>query len=539
MFRICKIITETVESANSLKEFLGGYPVEITCDVPAEDYFEVPTLILGWNSIKSKFPEQKIHDKNVITNLQWTYSESECREIKKENFHNNIESFVNENLKKWLPSDFILYDSLMHGDFSKFIEKNIDSSKLTYIHFNNGAIYMRNDDKNFIVNTKSLWFTESNYRSVITDVINKMNCMMYSYDGIEDYTNLDNLGNIRALDIIRWIKHGVETPIKYFQIIPNVDISKYVPFLMSKIPLETLSLDEEEEIYFERMCVRDKAARWMSTRYISFSHEFKKNLDFLYRDNARLAKVNYSTKKTLTGRIPCSDRYNPQNLSKSNEDRAMIISRFRNGKIYQFDYTSFESKIALYSTGDEDFIENYYDSDLHGETAKIIFDTDDFSAEQREIAKSANMAIINGSSDATAIKILEKYPEPHEKLSKIKTFLRPVFKKSEDVINEVKANGYFINKWGSIIKPEKDFAAFNNYLQSTAAEIVVDKVIEVKSLLVGRRSQFMFQVHDSLVFDIHPEEHEIIQELNKLLSYHRGMLFSVDVKHGSNYKNLF
>jgi len=538
MFRICKIITETVEGANSLKEFLGGYPVEITSSYPDEGYFEVPTLIIGWNSVKSRFTSQKIQDKNVTTNLQWTYSESECKEIKKENFHNNIEYFVNENLKKWLPSDFFLYDSLMHGDFSKFIEKNIDSTKLTYIHFNSGAIYMRNDNKNFIVNTKSLWFTESDYRSVITGVFNKMNCMVYSYDGIEDYTNLDSLGNIQALDIIRWIKHGVETPIKYFQIIPGVDISKYVPFLMSKIPLDTLSLDEEEEVYFERMCVRDKAARWMSTRYISFSHEFKKNLDFVYRDNAKLARVNYSTKKTLTGRIPCSDKYNPQNLSKSNEDRTMIISRFRNGKIYQFDYTSFEARIALYICGDEDFIQDFYDKDLHSETARIIFDTHEFSAEQREIAKLANMAIMYGASEATALKILEKYPEPQEKLRRIKSFLRPIFNKAAEVVEEAKLNGYLINKWGSIIRPEKDFAGFNNYLQSTAAEIIVDKVLEIKILLVGYRSQFMFQVHDSLIFDIHPEEEHLVEKIAKILSYNRGMLFSVNYKSGSNYRDL-
>lgn len=538
MFRICKIITETIEGTNSLKEFLGGYPVEITSNHPDEDYFEVPTLIIGWNSVKSRFSNQKIQNKNVATNLQWTYSESECKEIKNENFHNNIESFVNENLKRWLPSDFILYDSLMHGDFSKFIEKNVDSIKPTYIHFSGGAIYMRNDNKNFIVNTKSLWFTESDYRSVITEAFNKMNCMVYSYNGIEDYTNLDNLGNIRALDIIRWIKYGVETSIKYFQIIPGVDTSKYVPFLMSKIPLETLSLDEEEEVYFERMCVRDKSARWMSTRYISFSHEFKKNLDFIYRDNAKLARVNYSTKKTLTGRISCSDRYNPQNLSKSNEDRSMIISRFRNGKVYQFDYTSFEARIALYICGDEDFIENYYDKDLHVETAKIIFDTDDFSTEQREIAKLANMAIMYGASEATALKILEKYPEPHDKLRRIKNFLSPIFNKAAEIIEEAKLNGYLINKWGSIIRPEKDFAGFNNYLQSTAAEIIVDKVLEIKVLLTNYRSQFLFQVHDSLVFDIHPEEADLVEKIAKILSYNRGMLFSVNYKSGSNYKDL-
>lgn len=538
MFRICKIIVETIESANSLKKYLGGYPVEITCNLPEEDYFEVPTLIVGWNSLKNRFPLQKIHDSKVVDNLEWTYSESECKEIKDESFHKNIEAFVNNNLQSWLPSDFILYDSLMHGDFSEFIENKINKDILTYIHFNDGAIYMRNGSSNYIVNVKSLWLTEESYRGSLTEVINSMNCMVYSYDGIEEYSNLDTLGNIRALDIIRWIKYGVETPIKYFQIIPSVDISKYVPFLMSKIPIETLLLDEEEEVYFIRMCQRDKITRWMSTRFISFSYDFKKNLNFIYRDNAKLAKINYSSKRTLTGRITSSDKYNPQNLSKSNDDRSMIISRFRAGQVYQFDYTSFEARIALYMCQDEDFIQEFYDKDLHYETAKIIFDTDDFTAEERDIAKLANMAIMYGASEATALKILEKYPEPYEKLRKIKSFLRPIFNKASEIVEQSKQNGYIINKWGSIIKPEKDFAGFNNYLQSTAAEIIVDKVFEIKNLLRGYRSQFMFQVHDSLVFDIHPEENHLVEQIAKIMSYHRNMIFSINYKSGPNFKDL-
>ena len=372
----------------------------------------------------------------------------------------------------------------------------------------------------------------------ITKLLNNLNCLLYSYNKLEEYADLDELLNVRALDIIRWIKFGIETPIKYFQIIPNTDIGKYIPFMMSMIPIESLELDDEEEVFFNRMCVKDKIARWMSTRYISFDYSFDKNLDFIYRDNAKLAKVNYSTKKTLTGRIPCSDRYNPQNLNKDGDDRKKIISRFRNGRIYQFDYTSFEARIALYLSEDEEFIQDYYDKDLHSETATIIFETHDFTSEQRDVAKLANMAIMYGASEATAMKLLGNYPDHHEKLRRIKVFLEPIFKRAKEIIEESNQNGYLINKWGSIIKPEKDYAGFNNYLQSIAAEIVVDKVLEIKELLKPYKSQFLFQVHDSLVFDVHPEEIELVQIIAKTLSYNRGMMFSVNFKSGPNYKDL-
>lgn len=539
MFRICRIITETEESSDNLKKYFGGYPVEITQQYLEEDYFDIPTLVIGWNTIKNNYPSQKINNPEVLKNLFWTYNESESKEsIDGDKFFNVIENFVNKNIKDWLPSDYIVYDSIMCGDFSKFINSNIDKDKLTYIHFNKGAMYMRNGENNFIINTKNLWLTELNYKKTITEFLNNLNCMLYSYNQIEDYVDLDELSNVRALDIIRWIKFGIETPLKYFQIIPNTDIGKYIPFMMSMIPTEALELDDEEDVFFNRMCVRDKAARWMSTRYISFDYGFDKNLDFIYRTNAKLAKVNYSTKRTITGRVLCSDKYNPQNLTKDGDDRKKIISRFRNGRIYQFDYTSFEARIALYLTNNEEFIQDYYDKDLHSETATIIFDTNDFTTEQRDVAKRANMAIMYGASEETAIKLLEDYPEPHEKLRRIKVFLEPIFKRAKEIIQESNQNGYLINKWGSIIKPEKDYAGFNNYLQSTASEIVVDKVLEIKELLKPYKSQFMFQVHDSLVFDIYPEEIELVQNIAKILSYNRGMVFSVNYKSGPNYKDL-
>lgn len=544
MFRICRIIVENTEQEISLKEYLGGYPVEITQHldlggiVSSEIGKGIPTLFVGWNSVKHRFPEQKIQDNKVMNNLYWTYNEIECNEIQGESFHRNIENFVNENLKNWLPSDFLIYDSILNGDFSKFIESNIDKSKITYIHFNKGAIYMRNGEHDFIVNAKSLWLTEANYKNVITDVLNSMNCMVYSYDGIEDYVNLDTLGSVLALDIIRWVKYSVETPIKYFQIVPGMDIHKYVPFLMSKIPLDTLDMDEDEEGYFKRMSERDKINRWMSTRYISFSYDFKKNLDFINRDYAKLAKIRYSTKRTITGRITSVDRYNPQNLSKTNDERAMIVSRFRGGQVYQFDFTSFEIRIALYLSENSDFIEQYYDKDIHAETAMIIFETMDFTEEQRNIAKDVNHTVLYGAGEATILKKLEGLPYPHEKMLRVKEFMAPIFKKSKELMELAESQGYIINKWGSIIKPEKSYAGFNNYIQSTAAEIIVDKVIEIKELLKGKKSQFMFQVHDSLVLDIHPDELYLADEIAKKMSYHRGMVFSVAFKHGPNYKDL-
>jgi DNA polymerase I-like protein with 3'-5' exonuclease and polymerase domains len=89
-----------------------------------------------------------------------------------------------------------------------------------------------------------------------------------------------------------------------------------------------------------------------------------------------------------------------------------------------------------------------------------------------------------------------------------------------------------------VVRTEKAHASFNNYIQSSASEIVVDKVFEMRELLKSKQSQFLFQVHDSLVFDIHPSEKSLIKDIGNVLSKHKNMNFTLAYKFGENYKNL-
>ena len=68
------------------------------------------------------------------------------------------------------------------------------------------------------------------------------------------------------------------------------------------------------------------------------------------------------------------------------------------------------------------------------------------------------------------------------RIEKIKEFLRPIMKQSYQIKKFNEEYGYIVNKWGTIIRPKdkKDYASFNNYIQSTATEILIDKLFEIK-----------------------------------------------------------
>lgn len=535
LFQICNIIATGEDDYKTLLGYLGNYPLSITEYFPEELYFDVPTLIIGWNTVKDKFPKQNIMDKQIDKNLFWTYSKSE----NSKDFFKEAEDFFSESVKKWMPTNFKTFDTYLNKEeLEDFINQNIDPSKKVFIYFYDGALYLNNDGNNFILNIKSLSISDDKLKTKITEIFNRLDIVSFSYQNFYHYVNIDSLKQINAIDSMRWVKFGVETLDSYFNIIPNFKIQKYIPFLMSKI--NRIDLNLYEQAFYKRMCERDIITCWLSDREIAFLPSFENSkLNFKIRKNCKLAKINFSNKRTITGRIASKDSYNPQNLEKKNDERKDIISRFENGKILVLDYVSFETKISLYLCEDKEYIEEYYNEDLHHETAAMLYGSEEVTFEQREFSKILNHSLLYGAGEETLLKKLSsEFSNPEEQLYKVRLLLKPIIDKSDEIKEKYKANGFLINPWGSIIHAEKTHASFNNYIQSYASEIVVDKLFEIKDFLKPYKTQFLFQVHDSLVFDLHPDEKFLIEKISELLQYHKNMLFGVSHSIGDNYKDL-
>lgn len=535
IFKICNIIAESDSDYNTILGFMGNYPVSILRNFPEDMYFEVPTLVIGWNSIKNKFINHNITDKEIQKNLFWSFSKSENDKL----FFKDIETFFNDSVKKWLPKKFKLYDFYINKEkVEDFVSENIVFDKKTFIYFHDGAMYLNNDGNNFIINIKSMSISDLNFKKIITNIINSLDVIFFSYNNLYSYVDINNLKDVATVDSMRWVKYGVETLESYFNIIPNFKTQKYIPFLMSKInPIE---LDFNEQIFYKRMCERDKITCWLSNREIAFSTTFDNpKMDFKIRKNYKLAKVNFSNKRTITGRITSRDVYNPQNLEKKNDERKDIISRFEGGSILVFDYVSFETKIALYLSGNKEYIEEYYDKDLHYETAAMLYNKPEVSFEQRDFAKILNHSLLYGAGEETLLeKLSHEFDNPEAQLYRVRILLKPIINKAEEIREFYKDNGFILNPWGSIVRSDKIYASFNHYIQSYASEIVVDKMFEIREFLKLYKTQFLFQVHDSLVFDLHPSEHFIIKKLYNLLRYHKNMLFGISYSIGPNYKEL-
>lgn len=535
LFHICRFIAQNNDDYNILLEHLGNHPVLIEKEFPEELYFDIPTIYVGWQCVKNKFESHNIFDKTITKNLMWCFSKSEDEK----KFYSEIDEFFSFSIKKWLPETFIVYDCFLNQEsLSEFLKEKLISNTEVFGYFYDGALYLNNNDQNFCINIKSLASEFSNFRNILTDIFNSYSITCASFLNLNGYVNFDTLKNIKSFDTLRWVKYGVETSDVYFNVIPNFKVEKYIPFFLSR--LKNITLNESEQVFYNRMCEKDKITCWLSSREIAFDPEYKTDkLEFKVRKNFKLAKVNYSSKRTITGRIHSKDTYNPQNLDKHNDDRTKIISRFEGGNILVFDYISFEPKIALYLSKDDFFIENYSFKDLHYEAGILLFETPDLEPEQRKFAKNIITPMLYGAGEESLIKNLEtQFSNPNEQLKKIRAFLRPILKFKEEIFVFYKEHGYIQTPWGTIIRPDKEFAYFNNYMQAYATEIVVDKLCEIKKIIQPYKTQFLFQVHDSLVFDLHPSESFLIKKISNNLSHHNNMLFSLSYSLGINYKDV-
>jgi DNA polymerase I-like protein with 3'-5' exonuclease and polymerase domains len=124
-----------------------------------------------------------------------------------------------------------------------------------------------------------------------------------------------------------------------------------------------------------------------------------------------------------------------------------------------------------------------------------------------------------------------------EALKLVEQYLAPILEMRERIANSCEELGYIVNSFGSIVRPQKSWAIFNNFMQALAADILVDKLFQLKTLLENYKTKFLFQVHDSFMFDFHPDEMFLIDEIKNVLSQFNNITLNVEHSIGSSWQD--
>lgn len=479
--------------------------------------FTIPTLIIGWDYIKNNFDKARISKKKIKNNLYWTFSESEDKNTNNKDLNN----FLKKSLNEFLPSNYETFDCILQGNILNQSELIFDQS-INFCYVSKNVLYVYNQNKFYGINLESIDYIYNNKSEFFKFILNRYRIIFFNYENIIEYLKIDDIF-IETLENICWICNNfilTETSLHKFSPFPINE--KYFVFLMSKFfEMIKCSLIENKEILI-RLNKKDQITKWLSQRHIHFIQN--KNLI-----------LKYSNKRTITGRINCVDKkFNPQLLPKNSEIRSQIVSEFKFGKIHVFDYVSFETKLSVYLTKNEEFIKKLENNDIHQETSKIIFEKNIITPNERKIGKQINHAIIYGVGNEKLKSILQQNNINTKVIDKIKKFLKPIIENSKELSENFKKQGFITNPYNTVIYPNKEWAVYNNYVQSIAADMVIDKLFKIKNFLKNYKSNFMYQVYDSFVFDIHPDESEITEFIKKILESNGKYNFEVKIKSGNN-----
>jgi len=197
-----------------------------------------------------------------------------------------------------------------------------------------------------------------------------------------------------------------------------------------------------------------------------------------------------STKYASRGKITARMFTTPNNLNlitlSDSEILKCIDSRFDPGYIVEIDYSSYEFGIACGLMGFTDFD----GLDVHQMVAEEL-------KIERNKAKKLVYAMLYGMSDSNLANIVTPYQI--DNLTSL--FMEFLNAKNEYLISlesQFDTSQYVTNVFGRKIYPKHKGNIFNNVIQTTGSDIMIDTVIRIKKL---EKFNILFHRFDSLYFD--------------------------------------
>ncbi|MBD2494129.1 DNA polymerase I [Nostoc sp. FACHB-280] len=269
-------------------------------------------------------------------------------------------------------------------------------------------------------------------------------------------------------------------------------------------------------------------------------------LPALVRADTQRVHTDFNQAATSTGRLSSSNP-NLQNIPIRTAFSRQIRKAFLPEKNYLMvaaDYSQIELRILAHLSQEPLLVQAYQQNeDIHTVTARLVFEKDDVSADERRIAKTINFGVIYGMgslkfSRSTGIdknvanEFIKRF---NERYAKVFAYLESVKKQAiaqgyvETILGRRR---YFDFQTNSLRKLKntnpadidlsklKNIGAFdagllrsaaNAPIQGSSADIIKIAMLRLHEILKQYQARLLLQVHDELVFEVPPHEWEELQ----------------------------
>jgi DNA polymerase I len=271
----------------------------------------------------------------------------------------------------------------------------------------------------------------------------------------------------------------------------------------------------------------------------------------LVRKDTQRVHTDFNQTITTTGRLSSSNP-NLQNIPIRTEFSRKIRKAFIPEKgwlMVSADYSQIELRILAELSGEPLLIEAYKNNeDVHTVTAKLLFEKDNITPDERRVGKTINFGVIYGmGSGKFARSIGRTSAEGKEFIKRFQLRYAKVFEYLERVQKQAisqwyvetilgrrryfkfeegsSLGGFKGRSWDEIPLEKLQGnsrndaanlrAASNAPIQGSSADIIKVAMIELHEILKNYQSRLLLQVHDELVLEVHPDEWEELQPLLK------------------------
>ncbi len=239
----------------------------------------------------------------------------------------------------------------------------------------------------------------------------------------------------------------------------------------------------------------------------------------------------FNQAQTATGRLSSSSP-NLQNISTRDPESKLIRKAFYYDEadytIVSFDYGQIELRILASLSKCQKYLDVFNsveDRDVHSETAKLIYHTEEITSLQRRTAKAVNFAIIYGTTVYGLADQIGCSPKEAQQLIKNFYYAYPeVGEFLQKTVTEASSQGFVTTMFGrrrylrEINDPnyaKRESArrqALNAPVQGTAADLMKIVMVKIENFLEENnyKTKLILQIHDELMFKVPSDEMETV-----------------------------
>ena len=299
--------------------------------------------------------------------------------------------------------------------------------------------------------------------------------------------------------------------------IPIMKILEYCRKLKDKFFQTGYEMDRGH--YFYQTMVAQVLSKVEKNGIRVYVDKVEEHYGFKPHGNVIYSKYNYHT---MTGRPSNrSDQIPLSSMNKSDGSREVIISRYPDGRLFEFDYDSYQIRIIASMI---DF--KLPDGNMHENFAKIYFPNHVMTPDLYKKSKDITWQELYGTETP-------KYDID---------FFHQVKKFKDDSWNECIEQGYFSSplaerkfkmEWYDDMHKSKMFNYMIASYETEANMIVLDKILQY---LLTKKTKIIMYTYDAFLFDHDPSEGmQVMKDIRDLLT---RFGCPVHTKVGLNYNDM-